>query len=163
MPSWSECEPAELPRLTAFSQYSLPTQFNRESFALESALSQEAENGRLMRLLIKMGYINERPEVCHAAVAIPCCKRSLSLFFTQCPQHLGDPMWSETGERYLLKLFRDYVFHQIDDEGKPILDVAHVIESLNKVRNWVNCMQWVHCYAPAPTNSWMSATLKPSC
>jgi hypothetical protein len=25
----------------------------------------------------------------------------------------GDPAWSETGDRYLLKLFRDYVFHQV--------------------------------------------------
>lgn len=24
-----------------------------------------------------------------------------------------DPTWAETGERYVLKLFRDYVFHQV--------------------------------------------------
>ena len=42
----------------------------------------------LCRLLIKLGFINERPE------------------------HRRDDRWSETGDRYMLKLFRDYVFHQ---------------------------------------------------
>lgn len=42
-------------------------------------------------------------------------------------------MWAETGDRYPLKLFRDYVFHQVDANGQPVLDLAHVIESLNKV------------------------------
>merc|ERR1719331_1351975 len=44
-----------------------------------------------------------------------------------------DAAWSETGDRYILKLFRDYVFHQIDTEGKPVLDMGHVVESLNKL------------------------------
>lgn len=44
-----------------------------------------------------------------------------------------DPKWSETGDRYLLKLFRDYVFHQVDENGKPIVDIAHVLTCLNKV------------------------------
>ena len=33
----------------------------------------------------------------------------------------------------MMKLFRDYVFHQVDTEGQPVLDLAHVIESLNKL------------------------------
>ncbi len=37
------------------------------------------------------------------------------------------------GDRYLLKLFRDFVFHQCDEEGLPILDWAHIAEALNKV------------------------------
>lgn len=41
--------------------------------------------------------------------------------------------WSETGDRYLLKLFRDYVFHQTDDNGKPWLDLGHILDSLNKL------------------------------
>ena len=46
--------------------------------------------------------------------------------------------WSETGDRYLLKLFRDFVFHQTappghDAEGGPLMDWGHVIETLNKV------------------------------
>ena len=42
--------------------------------------------------------------------------------------------WSETGDRYILKLFRDYVFHAVGFEGEPIVDVAHIIQCLNKVK-----------------------------
>jgi PAB-dependent poly(A)-specific ribonuclease subunit 3 len=76
---------------------------------LESDLGRELENGRLTRLMIKFGFINERPE------------------FDM------DPAWSETGDRYIIKLFRDYVFHQVDEAGLPVLDVAHVLTCLNKV------------------------------
>jgi PAB-dependent poly(A)-specific ribonuclease subunit 3 len=44
-----------------------------------------------------------------------------------------DPTWAETGDRYLLKLFRDYVFHQVSETGQPVIDMAHVISCLNKV------------------------------
>ncbi|KNC98622.1 hypothetical protein, variant 1 [Spizellomyces punctatus DAOM BR117] len=76
---------------------------------LEGDLCRELENGRLVRLLCKLGFINERPE------------------FNM------DPTWTETGDRYLLKLFRDYVFHQVDENGSPIVDMAHVIQCLNKL------------------------------
>ncbi|KAF9356856.1 PAB-dependent poly(A)-specific ribonuclease subunit 3 [Mortierella sp. AD094] len=76
---------------------------------LESDLGRELENGRLTRLLMKFGFINERPE------------------FDM------DPAWSETGDRYIIKLFRDYVFHQVDEAGLPVLDVAHVLTCLNKL------------------------------
>lgn len=78
---------------------------------LEDDLSKEYENGRLFRLLVKLGFINERPE--------------FDL----------DPSWSETGDRYLLKLFRDYVFHQVYEDGSPVVDFGHVVECLNKVFN----------------------------
>ncbi len=52
-------------------------------------LSKETENGRLVRILVKLGMMNERPD------------------------DDMDPSWSETGDRYLLKLFRDFVFHQV--------------------------------------------------
>ena len=77
--------------------------------ALDSLLAREADNGRVLRLLVKLGFVNERPS------------------------HEGDPSWAETGDRYLLKLFRDYVFHQTSDEGAPVLDVAHVLEALNQL------------------------------
>jgi PAB-dependent poly(A)-specific ribonuclease subunit 3 len=77
--------------------------------SLESELAKELENGRLFRLLAKLGFINERPEYDMSA------------------------SWSETGDRYLLKLYRDYVFHQVYEDGSPVLDFAHVVESLNKV------------------------------
>ncbi len=44
-----------------------------------------------------------------------------------------DPRWSETGDRYLLKLLRDYIFHQVYEDGSPVIDIAHVVECLNKV------------------------------
>ena len=46
-----------------------------------------------------------------------------------------DVTWSETGDRYMLKLFRDVLFHQVDERGAPWLDMAHVVQLLNKVRN----------------------------
>jgi len=44
-----------------------------------------------------------------------------------------DPRWSETGDRYIIKLFRDYVFHQVDEQGNPLLDLTHVLTCLNKL------------------------------
>ena len=44
-----------------------------------------------------------------------------------------NPRWAETGERYLLKLFRDYVFHQVNENGTAVIDLAHVIDTLNKL------------------------------
>lgn len=75
---------------------------------LYNELTKEVDNGRLLRLLSKLGTINERPE------------------------HQLDPNWSETGDRYMLKLFRDYLFHQCDENGKPWLDLGHIISNLNK-------------------------------
>jgi len=66
------------------------------------------ENGRLYRMLAKWSVINERPDFD------------------------GDSKWSETGDRYLLKLFRDYVFHQNTETGAPFIDLAHVSQCLNK-------------------------------
>ncbi|KAI0201858.1 hypothetical protein F4808DRAFT_101051 [Astrocystis sublimbata] len=72
-------------------------------------LGRELENGRLVRLLSKLGTINERPE------------------------YDSDPDWSETGNRYMLKLFRDYVFHQVDAQGNPLLDLGHILGCLNRL------------------------------
>ncbi|TKR77936.1 hypothetical protein L596_018824 [Steinernema carpocapsae] len=76
---------------------------------LESELSKELENGRLFRLMAKINSIVERPE--------------LNM----------DPTWSETGDRFLLKLFRDYLFHQVNEQGKPWMDLAHIVSCLNKL------------------------------
>ncbi|XP_014487952.1 PREDICTED: PAB-dependent poly(A)-specific ribonuclease subunit PAN3 isoform X2 [Dinoponera quadriceps] len=80
-----------------------------QSDVLENELAKELENGRLFRLLVKLATINERPE--------------LNM----------DPSWAETGDRYMLKLFRDYVFHQVTADGRPWLDMAHVVACLNKL------------------------------
>jgi PAB-dependent poly(A)-specific ribonuclease subunit 3 len=76
---------------------------------LTSDLGRELENGRLVRLLTKLNFINERPEYEH------------------------DRQWSENGERYFLKLFRDYVFHQVDAQNNPVVDLGHVLTCLNKL------------------------------
>jgi PAB-dependent poly(A)-specific ribonuclease subunit 3 len=44
-----------------------------------------------------------------------------------------DPTWAETGDRYLLKLFRDYIFHQVTADGRPWLDLSHVVHCLNRL------------------------------
>jgi PAB-dependent poly(A)-specific ribonuclease subunit 3 len=50
----------------------------------ERALSAEYESGRVLRLLLKLGFVNERPE-------------------------FGpNRRWSQSGDCYMLKLFRDY-------------------------------------------------------
>ncbi|PYI23074.1 PAB-dependent poly(A)-specific ribonuclease subunit pan3 [Aspergillus japonicus CBS 114.51] len=76
---------------------------------LTSDLSRELENGRLVRLMTKLNLVNERPEYDH------------------------DRQWAETGERYFLKIFRDYVFHQVDAQGDPAVDLGHVLTCLNKL------------------------------
>lgn len=44
-----------------------------------------------------------------------------------------DPTWSETGDRYMLKLFRDYIFHSVTSDGRPWIDQAHVTNALNNL------------------------------
>lgn len=83
---------------------------------LYSDLNRELENSRIVRLFAKLGFVNERPEfhdhghAGHSAV-----------------------QWSETGERYYLKLFRDYVFHQVNSDGRPVVDLGHVLSCMNKL------------------------------
>uniref|UniRef100_A0AAY4APP9 PAN2-PAN3 deadenylation complex subunit PAN3 n=1 Tax=Denticeps clupeoides TaxID=299321 RepID=A0AAY4APP9_9TELE len=76
---------------------------------IEEDLAKEVQNGRLFRLLAKLGTINERPEF------------------------QKDPTWSETGDRYLLKLFRDHLFHQVTEAGMPWIDLSHIVACLNKL------------------------------
>lgn len=100
---------------------------------LENELSKEMENGRLFRLLVKLGSINERPEYnFYLLISLFFC------FFFHCIYYFVfrfnlDPAWSETGDRYMLKLFRDYLFHQVNEEGRPWLDMSHIIQTLNKL------------------------------
>ncbi|KAG8186382.1 hypothetical protein JTE90_026800 [Oedothorax gibbosus] len=79
------------------------------SDVIENELAKEVQNGRLFRLLLKLGTITERAE--------------LNM----------DHSWAETGDRYLLKLFRDYLFHQVTEDGRPWVDTAHVVQCLNKL------------------------------
>jgi PAB-dependent poly(A)-specific ribonuclease subunit 3 len=93
---------------------------------LEDELMGELENARLVRLMAKFGFINERPEY---ALSLSLS----SLLFLCCRRFARDPRWSETGDRYIIKLFRDYVFHQVDEHGHPLLDLTHVLVCLNKL------------------------------
>lgn len=76
---------------------------------ITSEIHKELENGRVARLLLKLGTVNERPEFDN------------------------DPNWSDNGERYTLKLFRDYVFHQVDGNNNPVLNLGHMLSCLNKL------------------------------
>ena len=76
---------------------------------MDEALAAEYESGRALRLVLKLAFVNERPE-------------------------FGvDTRWSESGDCYVLKLFRDYVFHQADASGRPVMDLGHVVTALNKL------------------------------
>lgn len=44
-----------------------------------------------------------------------------------------DVTWSETGDRYMLKLFRDYLFHTVTEDGRPWLNQSHIVQCLNKL------------------------------
>ena len=60
---------------------------------IEHELSKEIESSRLFRLLTKISTVVDRAEL------------------------NGEYGWSEYGDRYMLKLFRDYVFHQVTLAG----------------------------------------------
>jgi len=77
--------------------------------SLQHELSKEMENGRLLRLLAKLSFVKDRPV-------------------------LGDDtQWGEHADRYLLRVFGDSVFHQVDDEGRPVIDFAQLVLALNKL------------------------------
>ncbi|KAF2799597.1 PAB-dependent poly(A)-specific ribonuclease subunit PAN3 [Melanomma pulvis-pyrius CBS 109.77] len=88
---------------------------------LVTTLGRELESSRLVRLLVKLNFINERPEL--------DATQHVAGGTTPAPSSA----WAETGERYYLKLFRDYVFHQVDANGLPVTNLAHVLECMNKL------------------------------
>lgn len=95
------------------------------------------ENGRIVRLLTKLGFINERAEYVKFLPPFPLPYTILFVEISLIRHGIRfelDPRWSDTGDRYILKLFRDYVFHSVGVDGKPILDLSHVLVCLNKVR-----------------------------
>lgn len=107
-----------------------------ESDALTSTLVSELENARLVRLLTKLLQVTERPEYSPhdpASASVPA-NSGVTAPYTPAQAALNRGAWSETGERYYLKLFRDYVFHQVSAEtGRPVLDLGHVVSCLNKL------------------------------
>ncbi|XP_026324760.1 PAN2-PAN3 deadenylation complex subunit PAN3 [Hyposmocoma kahamanoa] len=94
--------------------YNQVESLERRTDELEQDLVRQYDNGRLLRILIRLGVVNERPE--------------LNL----------DAAWSETGDRYMLKLFRDYLFHAVTPDGRPWLDQAHLVHCLNQLDSGSN-------------------------
>jgi PAB-dependent poly(A)-specific ribonuclease subunit 3 len=92
---------------------------------LTNTLGRELESSRMARLLIKLNMINERPEL----------DASQAMSGNMPGNNGANPSsaWAETGERYYLKLFRDYVFHQVDANGHPVTDLAHILDCMNKL------------------------------
>lgn len=43
------------------------------------------------------------------------------------------PPFQKKKKKKVIKLFRDYVFHQAREDGSPVLDLGHIITSLNKL------------------------------
>jgi len=76
---------------------------------LQITLNRELENSRIVRLMTKLNCLNERAEYEH--------HRS----------------WSNQGSRAVLPLFRDYVFHQVDAQNSPVVDLGHILACLNKL------------------------------
>ena len=111
-----------------------------------------AEDGRLLRLLVRLSSVLERPEsetdpqwaetgLPHSALQ-QCTGGEYSgrAYIHGGEIHVAAEanMKSRcalmcTGDRYLLKLFRDVVLHQVREDGSPLLDWGHVVECLNKL------------------------------
>lgn len=73
------------------------------------------ENGRLFRLVSKLAFVTDRQT-------------------SDGPGGLGGGgSGGDTGNAYLLSLFRDFVFHQGEREGGRVIDWGHILENLNKV------------------------------
>ena len=71
-------------------------------------MSQESENGRLFRLVAKLAAVTNR-------------------------QDGADVDWRSSADRELLSLFQQTVFHPVDAEGQPVVDLAHIVAHLNKL------------------------------
>ena len=66
--------------------------------ALEDEAAAELQAARLLRAAVKIGAIVARPVGPSGS----------------------DPAWSETGDRYLVRLFRDFLFHQVRGGGNMV-------------------------------------------
>jgi hypothetical protein len=80
-----------LARAAASDIHPAPSPSPSPSQMLMGELQKESENGRLLRLLVQLGMVVDRAELG------------------------GDAQWAETGDRYLLKLFRDFLLHQVGE------------------------------------------------
>ena len=74
------------------------------------------ENGRLFRLMAKLGSVGSRPN--HSG---------------------GGPNDHsyENGDRFLVRMFSNFLFRQIDENGQPWLQISHIVAALNKVSEFL--------------------------
>ena len=80
------------------------------SDSLETELGKEIQNGRIARLLTKIALLGERLDAS------------------------ADAEWSDSGERYVLALFRDHLFRVDDPQRNPSdADMGRIIDCLNKL------------------------------
>ncbi len=76
---------------------------------LNFSLNKEIENSRIVRLMTKLNCLSDRPEYEH------------------------DRTHTTQGKRAVLGLFRDYVFHQVNAQANPVVDMGHILSCLNKL------------------------------
>lgn len=80
------------------------------SDSLEDELRKEIQNGRVARLLTKISLLGARLDAS------------------------ADAEWAESGERYVLALFRDHLFRLDDPQENPSnADMGRIIDCLNKL------------------------------
>ena len=94
--------------------------------AVRVAFHVPCHNKTLCRLLTKLGTVVDRTELNMETTWAETGDRSVQILMDIC--HVYTSMF-----RYMLKLFRDYVFHQVMEDGRPFLDMAHVIACLNRL------------------------------
>lgn len=106
------------------------------------ALTREMENGRLFRLVSKLAFVTDRPSSDVGAAS-------------------GD-----TGNSYLLQLFRDFVFHQGERDAGRVIDWGHIVENLNKVGapdggagRWRVCVRACVCLCGKKERHWSGVRL----
>lgn len=94
----------------------LATRYQEENVAmyqqndyLEDELVKEMDNGRLLRLLVKLNFAVQYAEEQQR--------------FTN----------ADSGDAHVLLLFSDYLFRQVNPDGSPVIDYGHIIETLNKL------------------------------
>ena len=87
----------------------------------EGHISAEVGAGRVLRVILHLSSaLSGRNSV------RVCVRRGMTFKQTIGSEKLASAPWSESGERYLLLLFMEYVFHQVDDSGTRMLDYGHV-------------------------------------
>lgn len=79
------------------------------SDAIMTEYRKGVDLGRTLDVLLKVNAVVDRP----------------SLF--------EDWRWAMTGDRFIVSLFRDYMFFQQNEFGSPVVDVGHTVDALTKV------------------------------